>query len=294
MLTVSQSDDSSCINSSTPHSTAEASTQTSTPSATSVSSTSSSVKSGEIAGTVIGGVALIGIIVLALAYFLRRKARGKREENSLYPGPVYINNGGSSRVSRMRSTLLPTARRQTLTPIDLLPPQPRSHLMSSPYYPSSSTLPPRDEYEPSPYILPSDASARDGHSDQNAALSDPRYSQWSGLYTERSDPRSASRSRSDDMPPLSPGSDALPNPYVENTRHSRRPSAPYSPASGKGSSSGTVQSRPRLILHTDAEDLSTVDDSEAVVELPPVYSDRRASVNAQPTDKQRTPLNEDS
>ena len=78
LLTVSQSDDSSCINSSTPHSTAEASTQTSTPSATSVSSTSSSVKSGEIAGTVIGGVALIGIILMKL------------DETCLVAGRVFV------------------------------------------------------------------------------------------------------------------------------------------------------------------------------------------------------------
>lgn len=296
LLTVSESDDSSCTNGTTPHSTAQASTQTSTPSATAaLQAATSGVKPGEIAGSVVGGLTLVGIIVLLLVCGLRRRrSRGKGElPHMVYPTPVFINNGGPSRVSRMRSSLMPTGRRRTQPPVDLLPSQARPRLLSSPYYPSSSTLPPRDEYEPNPYVLPSEASARDGHSDQMGPRSDLRYSQWSGLYTEASNPRSRSLSRSDGEPPLSPGSNLSTNPYgQQNARHIRRPSVPFSVASGKASMAGNTHSVPRLILHTDADDLSTVDDNEPVIELPPQYTDRRPPSDVPTVEKERKPPSE--
>ena len=44
----------------------------------------------------------------------------------------------------------------------------------------------------------------------------------------------------------------------------------------KASQAGANRGVPRLILHTDAEDASSVDEAEEVIELPPRYTERTA------------------
>ncbi len=52
---------------------------------------------------------------------------------------------------------------------------------------------------------------------------------------------------------------------------------------------GSVRySTPRLILHTDAEDPSVLDEEEDPVELPPEYTDRRNRPSEQPLDVKQT------
>lgn len=297
LLTVSNSNDASCINGSSPHSTASASA-TNAPHATESVRAVAGPNTGEIAGAVIGGLAFIALVILLAFLCLRRKREKSNPLSESRPTaePAFINNGGTSRVSRVRTSFIPSGRRRTQPSVDLLPsgvrPLPsvaRPTMVSIPYYPSSSSLPPRSEYEPSPFVFPSDASAADGHSGQFPEEVYDRDSHSTGLYTYGAHSRSQSRSQSDTDAPLSPES-ALPNPFSQG--HNRRPSVPFSvdssaPASRKASLVGTIRTTPRFILHTDAEDLSTVDDSEELVELPPQYTDRRPPSPASSLDMEK-------
>lgn len=276
---VGTSDDSSCIDASSPHSTADAlATQTNAPHATETVSVSSGPKPGEIAGVVIGGIALMALLTLFVLFCMRRQRQhGKELHPDVEPaGAVFIHRGGASRISRVRGSLIPASRRRTQPSVDLLPSAFHPPITpTNQHYPSASTLPPQSEYEPNPYIIPSDASAADGHSTRQPSQAFGHNSRSTGMYSYG---YSRSQSRSDHEAPTNPIS-TLPNPYSQT--HDRQPSVPFSVHSGgnasrKASLAGTTRSTPRFILHTDVDDLSTVDNSDVVeIELPPQYTDRR-------------------
>lgn len=219
---------------------------------------------------------------------LRRRKQAKDDLPGPHRPPIAFIGSRSSRISRVRSSLIPSGgrARRAHSSFDLLPPAAmhESSMRNSPLH--QSVLPvAEDDYIPSPYILPSDTEAVDGHSgrySESYPRAPPRsvpHSPIGGaIGYAQSHSRSHSRSESDGhLSPSSPFS----SPYSQ--AHMRSPSVPSSPTSpGVTSPKGSVRSphrlTPRFILHTDAEDMGNSEGEEAdVVELPPQYTDRRES-----------------
>ncbi|KAI5123607.1 hypothetical protein M0805_003423 [Coniferiporia weirii] len=266
---VGDSDDSSCISATSPHSTLDASSmdassiQTGVPSATETVRAKAGSNAGAITGAVLGGVAFIALVLLSLIFCSRRQRGEGASPNTRYSQDAIVGPGGSSRVSRARSSFIPSRMRRAPVSLDLLPPSARS-LHQSSFNPQS------DDYIPSPFIMPSSVSTTNGHSAQLP----------SGVYIHGANRRSASRS--DVGGPLSPVS-ALTNSNTQGQEHTRHPSLPNSATSGAAASSnkaslgGIARGTPRFVLHTDLDDANTTIDNNEVVELPPQYSDRRVS-----------------
>jgi hypothetical protein len=288
MKLVGWSDRSDCLDDSSPRSTV---TDPATATPTSFDTQGASISAGAIAGAVIGGCAFLGLIVVLSICLLRkdRKSRRHSDEKSLRPGMVFVNNNNgnrnTSRVSRMRSTFIPITRRRTQhISANLLPSRPPLSDSSSP----TASMPRTSEYEPNPFILPSTGSvATMGHSD----IGSPMYYN-NNTSRPMSRPRPSTRSSN---------SDELAYPFILHTSSrstdlNRRPSRPLTSASGttsrKASMLGATVSSgyPRLVLHTDAEDVpDAVDGPDAVVELPPQYADRRLTMPPPPHLEPRNP-----
>ncbi|KAL5534289.1 hypothetical protein ACEPAG_751 [Sanghuangporus baumii] len=292
LLTVGMSDDQSCIDASSPRSTAQAtSTQTGVVTATETvkdPSAKSASSTAVIAGATIGGVAFLSIALLVSFLCFRRQKHAKYEGSDTRRPPITFVGSRSSRLERMRSSFIPSSgrMRRAHSSFDLLPPVAlhRTAQQHSPLHQSAMPIP-EEEYMPNPYILPSEASAADGHlahASQNAYSRDPPSAYLpphdaGTLGYARSHSRSYSQS---DGESISPG---LTN-QSYSQGHARRPSVPYSVSSngvgprssGKASQAGTIRSAPRLILHTDADDIGSIDEGEEVIELPPRYTERRA------------------
>ncbi|KAL5535476.1 hypothetical protein ACEPAF_3570 [Sanghuangporus sanghuang] len=292
LLTVGMSGDQSCIDASSPRSTAQAtSTLTGVVTATETvrdSSAKSTSNTAVIAGATIGGVAFLSVALFVSFLCFRRQKHAKYQGSDTRRPPMTFVGTRSSLLERMRNSFIPSSgrMRRAHSSFDLLPPVAlhRPSRQNSPLHQSAMPIP-EEEYMPNPYVLPSDASAVDGHSaraSQNAYPCEPPsvyppHDAGTPGYA-RSHSRSYSRSDSEPVSPFS----GLSNPYSQG--HARRPSAPYSVSSngagprssGKASQAGTTRSAPRLILHTDAEDVGSIDEGEEVVELPPRYTERRA------------------
>ena len=264
MKVVGWTDNSECLDNNSPRSTVSNSA-TATPGA--LLGQGSSARPGVIAGAVIGTFAFLAIVTLFALCWVRRNRKRSNDPGAEHPEIVTVENNGAntSRVLRVRNSLLPIGRRRTHT---FEPPRrPTLDDMGS----SGGSLPRTSEYVPSPYILPSNGSvATMGHSELDSR---GIHSRASGL----SQPISSSPNGFD---PVSTQTDL---------RSSRRPSLPLTYVSGstsqKGSSSAGQTQYTRFILHTDADDVSAfIDGSEPIVELPPQYTDRRsvASHTTQP------------
>lgn len=229
---VGTSDDTSCLDASSPASTANASSMSQVATATATTTvrvtSGAHVSAGVIVGAVAGALFFIAAVTLLVLCLLRRKRQATGQESPSRPASAFIN--------RRRSTLMSSRRRRT-QPVDLL------HRPPMLAVPSSSTLPPPAEYEPDPFILPSEPSVLDGHS----TVGHERY---------RMRPSAGNT-------PISPTS-----------AHTRNPSLMSEAARRKAHMAGvsSYHTPARLILHTDAEDQSM--DGEEVVELPPQYTDR--------------------
>ena len=287
LVAVGDSDDSSCINVSSPHSTADAiATQTGGVQATQTVNVSGGISSGVIAGAVVGGIA--GLVVVGfIAFFCIHWHRRQVQKSQLETGASNLNfihndalQNDTSRLSRIRSSLIPGRHRlPAQRAVDLM----QSSVMrdqplqaTSPLAPSLGSFPPRSEYEPNPYILPSDVSAIDGHSDR---LRSELYSSEANYDSQNGHARVISQSDINDTSALKSTS-----PESPLNNHIRQSSFPHSITSGngtsrKGSMPGTARST-RFILHTDLDDIAPVDGPDDVVELPPQYSDRRNSSTA--------------
>ncbi|KAH8120266.1 hypothetical protein DFH11DRAFT_1559227 [Phellopilus nigrolimitatus] len=273
LRTVSPSDNSSCINASSPHSTVDTpATQTDTPHTTETVQVKTGPRSGQIAGAAIGGVALLALVLIFVFFCIYRRCRKDPPLDTQHPQAVFIGSRGTSRVSRVRSSLVPSRGRRAHPSVDLLPPSARTPLSSTSH---RYSLPLQDDYMPSPFILPSDASAADGHSLQHPSDVYPRDAHSLSLGTHAIG-YSPSRSRSNNDGPLSPVS-ALSNSHSQG--HVRMPSSPYSVSSAvlspKASLARSSRTTPRFVLHTDAEDASVANNNGEVVELPPQYTERR-------------------
>lgn len=291
--TVSASGDASCLNATSPHSTASAASQTSAPHETQTVNVKSGAEPGEIAGIVLGALAVLLLAIALAVFLLRRRRRRQQTEDESRPQIVQVGGGlssNSSRLSRMRGSIVPTSRRRTPQLVDLMTPGSTHASSYSTQRPSnfplhsSQSLPPGSNYEVEPYQLPSDASALDGHSSARDTFTDmlARVSHSSPRSHSHQNSRSSHYNSQSDVPNSPTG--YLPNPYV----HSRHPSLHQSVISGNMSPKGSVRySTPRFILHTDAEDPSVLGEEEDPVELPPEYTDRRLRPPAQPSDDEK-------
>ena len=228
---------------------------------------------GAIAGATIGGVAFLSSAAVISFCCFQRRRKARSDLAGPHRPPITFIGNRSSRISRVRSSFLPASSRmrRAHSSFDLLPPsalhQPSRR--NSSLHQSSLPLP-DDQYLPSPYILPSEAEAADGHSvtQLRSPPATMRRSRINGVVSYAQS-HSRSLSRSDTEAPLSPIS-ALSNPHSDS--HVRRPSA-----STKASLSGTGVSAPRFIVHRDADDVVSDEGDSSVVELPPQYTDRRGS-----------------
>ncbi|TDL28532.1 hypothetical protein BD410DRAFT_781054 [Rickenella mellea] len=254
IVTVGWTNEGTCLNASSPASTASPSSSTSSvnsPSATALPLVNASkglrVSPGTIAGAVIGAVVLTALLIFLVAFcLLRRKRMNDDPDASVIPTPAFINN--------RRATILSTRRRNTTGhSVDLL------HNTGSESPPSSDSFPPRDQYEPNPFIMPSEPSAANGHSESHDEFprspSDPGFSL-----------------------PVTPRDTYM-------SRQSRHMSFAASTTSDgarrKAQMAGlTSYQTPRFILHTDADDESV--DEPDVVELPPQYAIRKGSGRSPP------------
>lgn len=295
--TVSASDDLSCIDASSPHSTVSAATQTSAPHQTEAVSVNSGMGTGEIAGIAIGSVALaaalISLLVLCLLRSRRRRSHRDAENSSLRSAqinndrPILVGNPGSSRVSRVRGSFLPPGRRrQRGRSVDLLPPTSAASFPQHFAGPSTSSLPPPSQYEPDPFTWASEASAVDGHSNRTPSGSSTNENDNVTRSTSHMHSRQYSHTSHNSLSQLM-GETNPSSPVTtqtrrnsQQTRRSRYLSASQSAKSASEPLSPKSLSRystPRFILHTDAEDHNAVLEGDDTVELPPSYTDRRDS-----------------
>lgn len=311
---VDQTNDSSCLNASSPSSTTDASSIATSTSATSPAQTvvvKSGSNTGIIVGAVLGGLALLGFIALGILLCLRRRQKRNIEyADKLHAYPATIGNRGTSRMSR---AFRPRGGRAPAS-FDLLHASSRSlpHMAPQPNASFASLPVPFDaDALPNPYILPSTNEPSIGRFPQVASSHDAQSPQSSSfgrsvhpsLYDTQS--RLTNGRGSVNLSPISPlpthtESDGPRSPTSIYTNlysitndhgHVRHPSMPYSVAtarSEKVSGSGTGHTLPRLILHTDAEDPDPESD-DGVVELPPQYNDRRPGAPAAPNEKGRPP-----
>ncbi|KLO13970.1 hypothetical protein SCHPADRAFT_996977 [Schizopora paradoxa] len=287
--TVSASNDATCLNASSPHSTASAASQTSAPHETQTVQVKSGMEPGEIAGIVLGALAVMLLAIALAVFLLRRRRRCQQAEEESRPQIVQVGGGlssNSSRLSRIRGSIVPSSRRRTQH-VDLITThssQPSSYSTQRPsHFPlhSSQSLPLSNNYEVEPYQLPSDASAMDGHSSARDTYTDVlgHVSHSSPRSQSHQNSRSSNFSSQPDVPNSPTG--FLPNPHT----HSRHPSLHQSLMSTTQSPKGSVRnSAPRFILHTDAEDPSIQDEEADLVELPPQYTDRRNRPSEQSSD----------
>ena len=219
-----------------------------------------------IVGGVVGGLALFPVIFLLCFCCLRRRRQGTNDADVPHPPMTMIgrNYSGPSTYSRVYSTLFSAATRvRADSPIDLLS---SSRLTRpSPSRQGSNTI--ADDLIPTPYNLPSEVSAVDGHSTNRP----------SSAYVR--DHQRRHQSTSPPLPylnyPQSPTTVTSGNEqsYSPTRSDTYMLSNPHSPRS---SNSQSQSRRTRLILHTDLEDVhSRDDDGSSVLELPPEYSDRR-------------------
>ncbi|KAH7929312.1 hypothetical protein BV22DRAFT_1057011 [Leucogyrophana mollusca] len=243
LLPVQLSSDSSCLNASSPSSTASSppssTSTTSSPSTTNGSSTSTSI--GAIAGTVIGClVALAALITLGL-FFLRRRRTSR--------SPFIIPTKRNSR--RLQSVDLDHDHHDfaTVPPINPFPYHADSPpIHSFPYADSTSRFPPSprsdtalqppQNYDADPFNVP--PSPLHQHS---------RVSSNTDSFAGYGDVGSSSMSSAGRRKAAMAGATAYKAPT-------------------------------RFVLHTDVDDV--VPDENGVVELPPQYSERRAAPPPQP------------
>ena len=259
-------------------------------------------KTGAIVGGVLGGLTFVAAAVLLALCCLRRRRRKRpdvydddddgnmAERNPNRPPTAVIGaSSQSSRISRVRSTLIPASRfRRQNRSFDLLPGSARqSRAVGERSGGASGALSPTSDdsqyYMPSPYVLPSSVGAADGHSVHLPSGVYPLEPQSPAYSSSNSHSGSRSQSRlgTDGHGPGYGSGVASPNTpvsfwYNANSRrgskaHSRINSQPLSVTS-KSSEAGTG-TRQRFILHRDADD--ELSDAEEVVELPPQYTDRR-------------------
>lgn len=251
---VGDSDDSSCINSSSPTSTVntnDLSTSGPSPSQQPSSTSRSSLSSGAIAGIVIGVILGLLLAVLLVWYWKHRKARAE---------PSRLPEADSSDPHHRHLSIF--RRTRHLRPVDLL----HGHVMS---YAASSSLslprpgPPKSPTpEVSPFVLNSSDSAP-------GRLLTPSAS-------ERAD---ISHIDDEEQQVL-----VAPSDPTETARRSSVSTSRVSEKTGTLASSRNATSLPRLIVHNDIEDVEG-DGDGSYIELPPVYSENRSSrltTDAQP------------
>ncbi|CAE6432704.1 unnamed protein product [Rhizoctonia solani] len=234
LYTVGSSDDSTCITSNSPGSTAQSGTSTSTSTATSMPSSTSAPASGNTSSAVIGSsiaggaVFLVAIASLVWFFLLRNRKRRPDEEDDSMRGINASKRRGRS--------------------VDLLPDDQsvRSTAGAAVRYPlpSPQTGDPLDSergrsvYDPDPYVLPPPPPP-DAHG---------YFPRVSSIHEESSEPRHTRV--------MSTG--------ASTTGMSKAQMA----AAASASSSTRLQGPQRFILHTDAGEL----DDDEVVELPPMYT----------------------
>lgn len=329
LRTVDQSNDSSCLNASSPHSTADTSstpTSTAAPSATQTIEVKTNTNTGAIVGAVLGGLACLGLILLGALLYLRRRRRRSIafDDDKFQAHPTLIGNRGTSRMSR---AFRPRGGRAPPS-FDLLHSSSRLSNPLPPQAPASlSSVPATVEEDalPNPYILPSTNSASVGHSTQQHSTSlsnahspyslffsgpgSPGYSTQqyppsvynsqiyqSPAYDGQVLPLSPSRSRSESEAPRSPTS-VLTSPYSTANNHghsyghTRRPSMLQSDVSERSGKISNVGQGHTTSRFILHTDLDDPDPDadDGVVELPPRYNDRRLGVPTVLDEKGRTP-----
>ncbi|EJD04007.1 uncharacterized protein FOMMEDRAFT_155130 [Fomitiporia mediterranea MF3/22] len=300
--TVGISADSACISASSPHSTAQTpSALSSTLSSASPSGTQarqtvdthSGPNIGIIVGAIVGGLAVVFLALLLSFCCLRRRKQVTDDFAGQYRPPIAFIDNQSSRIR----ALIPASgrARRTHSSVDLVPPAAmRDSSMHNPPLHQSMLPAAEDDYIPNPHIILSDAEAIYRHSGrysesypwtQPHSISHPPTRDAMGYAQSHS--RSQSQSETDGF--LSPGS-RLSNPY--SFAHARSPSVPYStsPPASPGVTSPKASTRqahritPRVVQHTDAEDVGSSGEQANVVELPPQYTDR-SNINAMLDDR---------
>ncbi|KAF4622940.1 hypothetical protein D9613_001740 [Agrocybe pediades] len=291
LVTVGSSDDSSCLNGSSPSSTSNppsstgtstgstpANTQSSPPqSSSSDPASKNNVSIAAIAGTVIGSLLFLAVIITLGLFFLRKRrdsaAAAKRISQRMNIGFDPAPDFG------------PPAPPIGLYPGSAHTTYPYASTPSSPY-PSNPFLDSHgaSSQNPSIHQLPSTNATENGalnrYSSTTAQLSVGPHSGYLP-YTQTYPPNF-------NYPPemLSP-----PDPYIRATpsdaefdpltllpeQEPLRNRTTMSSSQLKASSSSQAPYRPtRFVLHTDVEDAIPGPDEDGVVELPPQYSERRA------------------
>lgn len=256
IISVSASDDNTCLNDLSPSSTPGTPTSSAGPGATTSSATSTATSSSNsnggisiaaIAGSVIGALIFLAAVITLALFFFRRK-RDKWVD-------------GSSNIQKPRRAQ--SAIDLTYDPVYASNMHPYTHGSATPMAPgtpfsnSSSYLdePPHPQY-PARYQLPSQYS-------QNSAPSHYQSETYSTPHPDLFNPYTSSEAPSTFVQPF------LDPPPTHDS---------MSTAQRKAASAGVSAITPsRFIVHTDVED-NPPSNADEVVELPPQYSDRRGSL----------------
>ncbi|KLO13972.1 hypothetical protein SCHPADRAFT_889651 [Schizopora paradoxa] len=273
--TVLQSNDASCINSSSPHSTASSSTLASSTSQSSSTSqptqTGGSKSTGRSTGMIVGIAAVVASLILlgilGAVYHIRR--RNQRQRTAVYendPQVVQAYQIPYSSDPAQFDSIVRVSRQKDPRSVDLMAPAPSTYAPSSvgSMPPSSSQaqlLSPGIDYQSQPYLY------------------SPHEREMSSQYSQSS--------RGSHYPSSELGannSTYSPQPQVDSLQPLLQPSVPSSPEPSNSylKSQQPKPTMPRFILHTDIEDPVEPAEDE-VIELPPQYSERRAQSSVGPS-----------
>ncbi|KAH9487005.1 hypothetical protein JR316_0001071 [Psilocybe cubensis] len=276
IIPVGVSDDTSCLNASSPSTTSNPpfSTSTSSSSPSSTSGSKSGISIAAVAGTVIGALIFLSVTVTLGLFFLRRKQEkanlGFSDNKPSRPPRMgsgtdlpYDSNHGSGVLHS--GGILPS----NLPPLSPYPYSPNSSIpqSSNPFLDSHSGGPntasshnlllPSGQYQPSPF----DASSE--------YLPRPPHIQG---YLDQS-PLEPNKSSSPSKPP-----GIEPETYLMQTRPPSSIPETISTSRKAALAAAASNQRPtRFIVHTDVEDDIPPPNADGIVELPPQYSERRGA-----------------
>ncbi|KIL70905.1 hypothetical protein M378DRAFT_155847 [Amanita muscaria Koide BX008] len=248
VIRVSISDDSTCINSSSPSSTTSApSSQTSGSSTTSAPANNSTTSGGftiaAIAGTVIGAVLFLAVVITMSLYFSRRK-----RETYPRPPPFSLTDENPPEIE--------------YADVPGTTPNPYPYVASS-LSTNASTYPLRAM---DPYGSTT--------SSQYQSIPHQSFSQTNSVMDfESTLPALANPHGS--LIPLDARTEAGSSTSARTSYYTNRTAPTTTTRTSEKGRTVSVQPPARYIVHTDVEDFAPQPDENGVVELPPMYSERR-------------------
>ncbi|EKM83538.1 hypothetical protein AGABI1DRAFT_103710 [Agaricus bisporus var. burnettii JB137-S8] len=295
------------------------STSSGAPSTTTSSegSPSGSTSGGAIAGTVIGALLFAAVIVSLVLFFLKRRRTAQKAQMTTSPTgfPPYGHNTNGYSLSSTANAAYNASAASPYTNAQFSPAPPPGQ----PQYPYGGHSYQQSAYSPSAYTTESQnhnlsrthsGAARGGAygGDHESSLLPYDPNPFSDQPPQHYPPAQYASQSTYELP--SANAYALPNPYenpfnppVDSREYPLPPppppaddpfaSAESSSATGsamsaqqrKAAMAGATSQPPRIMQHTDAEDILPPANDDGVVELPPQYTERRglAVVNHTPT-----------